>query len=399
MKSKYQSSKIERLLNDLDWDCSDHFHHRTSLNIIHWYPASFITAIPGNILDIFSDEGDVVWDPFCGSGTSAVEAFRKGRHFYGSDISQLSILISLSKINLIKYRSLVENEFLKLKNELEQIEFNLAFSITHDHYISQAKSICSYDDLKPWYNGKALNELLLLRGFFENSIIDKKIKPIFLTIFFQIAKLACAQQKTWGHIADNVLPDEGQICDREYQVIPNFIKRLLQVQKQAEKILVVSKNGRCNLRLADARTYSPAKPVHLVVTSPPYPSMADYITSQRLDYYWLGYNKQDIGTFKKNEIGARYLRHANSSNRNYIDSMKIALTNIISAIEPNGILVLILPDFSTDESRKEIIDELCSLINTKLNLLYQIKRKIDESQRYLPFQSLKKETLTIWSKN
>jgi len=225
------------------------------------------------------------------------------------------------------------------------------------------------------------------------------MKPIFLTLFLQIAKLACAQQKTWGHIADNVLPDEGQICNREYQVIPNFIKRLLQVQKQAEKVLIVSKSGRCNLKLADARAYFPPKPVHLVVTSPPYPSMADYITSQRLDYYWLGYNKEDISTFKKNEIGARYLRQINSSHRNYIDNMKIALVNIINAIKPTGILVLILPDYSNDGSRKGIIDELCSYLNAKLNLLYQIRRKIDESQRYLPFQSLKKETLTIWSKN
>jgi DNA modification methylase len=399
MINKFQSSKIERLLKELDWDCSDYLHHRTSLNIIHWYPASFITAIPGNIIDIFSDEGDVVWDPFCGSGTSAVEAFRKGRHFYGTDISQISILISLSKIHLIKYRNLVEKEFLKLKNELEQIEFNLAFSISHDHDISRAKSICSYDDLKPWYNGKTLNELLLLRGFFERSIGEKKMKPIFLTLFLQIAKLACAQQKTWGHIADNVLPDEGQICNREYQVIPNFIKRLLQVQKQAEKVLVVSKSGRCNLKLADARAYFPPKPVHLVVTSPPYPSMSDYITSQRLDYYWLGYNKEDITAFKKNEIGARYLRHTNLAHRNYIDNMKIVSDNIINAIRPKGILVLILPDFSNDGLRKGIIDELCSYLKAKLNLLYQISRKIDESQRNLPFQSLKKETLTIWSKD
>ncbi|MFA6054166.1 MAG: DNA methyltransferase [Thermodesulfovibrionales bacterium] len=398
MKSKYQSSKIDRLLKELDWDCSDHVHHRTSLNIIHWYPASFITAIPGNIIDIFSNEGDVIWDPFCGSGTSAVEAFRKGRHFYGSDISQISILISLSKIHLIKYRKLIEKEVVQLRNGIDQIEFDLSFKVSLDDYISLGKSICSYDELKPWYNEKTLNELLLLRGFLNRNVREKRMEPIFLTIFLHIAKLACAQQKTWGHIADNVLPDEDQIRNREYRVIPNFLKRLLQVQTQAEKVLVISKMGRCNIKLADARTYSPPKPADLVVTSPPYPCMADYITSQRLDYYWLGYTKEDIGAFKKNEIGARYLKNTKSANKSYIDNMTIALTNIIKAIKSKGILVLILPDYSNDGSRKGIIDDLCSYLKSELSLLYQIRRKIDETQRFLPFQSLKEESLTIWSK-
>lgn len=399
MKSKLHFSKIGRLLEDLDWDCQDHLHHKTSLNILHWFPASFITSIPGNIIDIFTEPGDIVWDPFCGSGTTALESFRKGRHFFGNDISEIAVLITRSKLLLVKNREKAKKELQKILSELDQIDFNLSFNIGYEEFIEIAKKICSYDDLKLWYSKKTLNDLLLLRGFLKAYKHSEQFKLVFLILFLNIAKMACAQQKTWGHIADNVLPDEKQISANKYDVLQSYKRKIIYVLEQLKKILIVASGSKYQIKLADTRHYRPPSDCDIVITSPPYPSMADYITAQRLDYYWLGYNSDDINTFKKQEIGARYLRHNNQRNDLYIENMKICFTNIITKLKKDGLIVAVLPDYRHNDSRKEVIHNFVSYLNSKITLQYQISRNIDENSRWSPFRSLKKENLYIWSKN
>lgn len=51
----------------------------------HPYPAKFIPQIPRNIIKLLSKEGDIVLDPFCGSGTTGVVAIRYKRKFVGID--------------------------------------------------------------------------------------------------------------------------------------------------------------------------------------------------------------------------------------------------------------------------------------------------------------------------
>jgi len=398
MKNKFRSSKIERLLNNLDWDCSDNLHHPTSLSIVHWYPASFITSIPGNIIDIFTEVGDIVWDPFCGSGTSATEAFRKGRQFYGNDISKIAILITQAKLALIKHKNFIEKEFSDLRNKVEQADFDRSFNVLSNEYAQIGKSKCAYEDLKPWYHESTLNELLVLRGLLESSLKGKKLKQAFLSIFLSITKLACAQQKSWGHIADNVLPKADQIAARDYKVFSSFAQRLGQVQKQAQQLLCISREGSYHLKLADSRVYAPPSLADLVVTSPPYPNMADYVTSQRLDYYWLGYSKNDINEIKQKEIGPRYQRHYKDKGLNYSKEMKLSLTNIIESIKKNGTIVLILPDFDGNDDRSILIDDLYDYLKAKLFLLYMIPRNVDEMNRWSPFKTLKREYLSIWIK-
>lgn len=398
MKFKPHSSKIKRLLNDLDWDCQDYVHHKASLNILHWFPASFITAIPGNIIDIFTNPGDVVWDPFCGSGTTALESFRKGRHFYGNDISEIAILLTRSKLLLIENPDKSEKEIDRLISEIQQLEFNLSFNVSYDKFSEIAKEMCTYDELKFWYSKKTLNDLLLFRTFLEEYKYGKMFKPVFFLLFLNIAKLACAQQKTWGHIADNVLPDEDQISGNRYNVFQAYIKKLYQVREQLKRILIVNHGSKYQVKLADARKYTPPFQADIVITSPPYPSMADYITSQRLDYYWLGYDMADINKFKKQEIGARHLRNHKQKDFLYLENMKLCFLNIIKNLRREGLIVFVLPDYKDTDSRKIVISEMVAGLNSLLNLQFYISRNISENGRWSPFKSLEKESLYIWSK-
>jgi len=85
-----------------DWsftgDDTRHFTHD-----VHPYPAKFIPQIPANLIPRLSREGDVVLDPFGGSGTTAVEAVRLRRRAISLDANPLSSLIGRVKTGLPQY--------------------------------------------------------------------------------------------------------------------------------------------------------------------------------------------------------------------------------------------------------------------------------------------------------
>jgi site-specific DNA-methyltransferase (adenine-specific) len=49
------------------------------------HPAPFPVELPSRLIHLYTHPGDLVLDPFMGSGTSAVAAIRTGRHFVGYD--------------------------------------------------------------------------------------------------------------------------------------------------------------------------------------------------------------------------------------------------------------------------------------------------------------------------
>jgi site-specific DNA-methyltransferase (adenine-specific) len=51
------------------------------------HPAPFPAELPRRVIELYTQPGDVVLDPFMGSGTTAVAAVLTGRHFIGYELS------------------------------------------------------------------------------------------------------------------------------------------------------------------------------------------------------------------------------------------------------------------------------------------------------------------------
>ena len=63
------------------------------------HPCQLPDKLMERIIDIFSRPGDLVFDPFCGAGTTAIAAKIHGRNFFTSDISQEYVDIATRKLN------------------------------------------------------------------------------------------------------------------------------------------------------------------------------------------------------------------------------------------------------------------------------------------------------------
>ena len=114
---------------------------------LHPYKGKFIPQLVQYFLDEHTDElkaeswfkpGDIVLDPFCGSGTTLVQAAELGIHAVGIDISEFNALISNTKVSqpdLNELHSVANKLIRKLR------AFNAgAAHLDFDHAVSEALS-------------------------------------------------------------------------------------------------------------------------------------------------------------------------------------------------------------------------------------------------------------------
>jgi len=115
----------EKLGEDLNWALSfDHLREKDTtkhVHRLHPYKGKFIPQLVEYFLDdhiddfktdVFFNKGDIVLDPFCGSGTTIVQANELRMHAIGIDVSFFNILISsvkVAKYDLIKAIKTIEH--------------------------------------------------------------------------------------------------------------------------------------------------------------------------------------------------------------------------------------------------------------------------------------------------
>ena len=94
-----QAHKANSSQIDDDWSFASLKPSKTSWGPhgYHRYPAKFIPQLVRRLIDTYSLPGDLIGDTFVGSATTAIEALRSGRHFWGSDINPIALVISRAK--------------------------------------------------------------------------------------------------------------------------------------------------------------------------------------------------------------------------------------------------------------------------------------------------------------
>ena len=106
---KLSRSKEERENGRIDTITKDDFIHQTksiwsfpteSARRVN-HPAPFPLELPRRCIEMFTFSGDVVFDPFVGSGSTAVAAKMTGRKYFGCDISSEYCKIAEQRISLV----------------------------------------------------------------------------------------------------------------------------------------------------------------------------------------------------------------------------------------------------------------------------------------------------------
>ncbi|MBI3968545.1 MAG: DNA methyltransferase [Chloroflexi bacterium] len=88
-----------------DWTFSN-APTREITHCYHDYPARMIPQVAGKLLEMFSSGAQLLFDPYCGTGTSLVEGTIRGLEVAGTDLNPLARLIARAKTALPAEREL-----------------------------------------------------------------------------------------------------------------------------------------------------------------------------------------------------------------------------------------------------------------------------------------------------
>ena len=99
----------QSVLNE-PWEYADADTQQLTHNI-HRYSGKFIPQIAARAIGILTEPNELILDPYCGSGTSLLEAAVLGRQAIGIDLSPLATLIATTKVTPISSKQLFALQF------------------------------------------------------------------------------------------------------------------------------------------------------------------------------------------------------------------------------------------------------------------------------------------------
>jgi SAM-dependent methyltransferase len=337
-RSEADIDNVRAELTRVDWDFPGAGTARSSLHAIHWFPGNFIPQIPRFLIQLLSRPGDRVYDPFCGTGTTFIEAALLNRVGLGSDVSAIALQVAVAK------RVIIDTP-LDVAEGIRVAQQALLWKPLIYTQEPGANGEGSNTELESWYHPHTLDEL---RGIWRHAIEPARpgLRPVLEAVFtdtlFACASASGSLTRTggtrrhhWGWVADNVKPKTTLLHDA-VKVFLGKLEKLFQIISG----ITGECSGRCSIFRADARRL-PLRPesVDLVVTSPPYMGMIDYTRAGRLSYLWYGWPMDEA---ERNEIGARFRRTRVDAYERYVAEIESAARATAASIRRGGFCAVLV---------------------------------------------------------
>lgn len=239
------------------------------------YPTRYISAVPRYAIAAYSEQGDTVLDPFCGSGTTAIEAMLMGRNAVSIDISPFARL--LIRVKTTKYTA---EDFGFLEDVVAQLH-NL------DPHTAEESAVPQIPNIQKWFCARSVLWLSNYKAAIDRLCRDnERIRDYLYVVLAAIIRKASN--------AEEVSPKP--YVSTRYPKTPGdprelFFKTEALYREAITDFSVKTQRFNCTGRILptnDARNIGEGVYADLAVTSPPYINAYDYVRSLRFEELWLG---------------------------------------------------------------------------------------------------------------
>jgi DNA modification methylase len=296
----------------------------------HTYPAKFIPQLAARLINENSYIGDLICDPFMGSGTTLIEAIVHDRRAYGTDIDPVAVLITKAKTIPIEPEKL-ERKVSILKNAIKHhlIDENKQTLLLKDDNLTVV--LPENKRIDYWFPEKQKRDLsVILSGVMD--IEDEDIRNFLLCAFSNILK-GCSR---WMMKSVKPTIDKNKMMNYAYRSFFTQTYKMLEKNRIFWK-KVEGKKIDCIVDNVDARKMGIRNnSVSLIVTSPPYVTSYEYADLHQLTAIWLGYVER-LSEFRSRFIGSIQKEHTQS--KLYSDIAKTIVDKLcsIDKREANGV--------------------------------------------------------------
>ena len=249
----------------------------------HTYPAMMIPQIARKLLNQHGVKGGWLLDPYCGTGTSLVEASLFGMHSVGCDINPLVRLIATAKLSPIRLKTL-DTELNKLNDTLFQTAFGVG-------KVPDAP-IPKIPNLDYWFSAEVIQYLAYLLKCIK-KVEDQAVQN-FMTVAFSETVREVSYTRTSAFKLHR-MPTE-KLENFNPDVFGIFRKKLNRNRQGLAAYLEKRKDVEASI--CDANTVQGELPMprphggyDLVITSPPYgdsQTTVAYGQFSRLSAEWIG---------------------------------------------------------------------------------------------------------------
>lgn len=268
-----------------------------------WY--RFVLSFPPHLVKDYIkkfklNQKSVVLDPFCGTGTTLVEAKLAGMKAVGLEGNPFPQFASSVKTEWGLDSDVITTHTQQIAKEVlavlksQGIDDNFSFSNYKDLELKtlepKAEKLILTNSISPLPLHKTLVLFECLKKFEGEQFYRHALLALGNALVFKISNL---------HFG----PEVGVKNPKEdVPVISNW---LLEIEKMANDLRQVKGKSfpEANIYLADARSFDAIAPnsIDAVITSPPYPNEKDYTRTTRLESVLLGFirNREELRELKK----------------------------------------------------------------------------------------------------
>lgn len=421
------SKKIKRQLQQVDWDFSEHLPGTSKT--IHWYPGTFPADIPTTIIQALSRPGDLVFDPYGGAGTTALEAIRQGRRACITEANPIGCLASyvaggalLLKVFRPEFPKLLCNHIRQILWRIDKSEkYQLSLDTENDlessidellnglvfpppaNFLALFSGKPEYRYLGDWLEKTTLRDVKSLLAEFSDQSHGAFVRLLGKTMVSAILRSASSQTQSWGHIADNVWPKE-MVRKEVFRLAHHWLTRFETIIDRTEVVPQRTKNRTIQLWVALHNWSRPNLPrgfsdikAKLLITSPPYAGAIDYTLAQRLSLYAFGFDEGDLGTFWRAEFGARRKRNLPDSLERWAHELGVALEIQLQLLDASSFASFVLPhkDAGRDLGARKMEE---SMAEWNWEKLIEVDRSIRQMRARQSWTSIKRETIHIFGR-
>ncbi len=240
----------------------------------HAYPAGMHADCAAAVIAMAP--AGAIHDPFCGGGTVLVEAMLAGRNSSGTDLSPIALLTSRARTADPALATAMRSAARKLA---------AAAQLRTE---TEVPEIC-----QDWYEPHVAFEIGRLRDGIQEY--DGAVKLLLNAVLSSIIVKA-----SWRASDTSNRRQPHQRAPGTTAIL--FHKKARELGRMMEDLPTGDDRPVCRLKMADARRHGPPPGTSLILTSPPYPGVYDYVPMQQLRHAWLGMNA-DLGLAA--EVGSR----------------------------------------------------------------------------------------------
>ena len=297
-----QKTDLSTIPIDTSWAFADKTIKDTSY-ITHGYytyPAKFIPQLAARLIKEHSKEGDIIMDPFMGSGTTIVEAIVNNRIGIGVDINDIAFLLAKVKTTPI--------ESAELYQEFSRMEFDLQNRVNgqYDRFLKKSqKMLPRIERIDYWFKSEQKDKLsILFTRILE--IENSNMRDFFLIAFAQILK----SSSIWLQKSVKPTRDMNKKVLDPLTLFLNQAKKMIKKNSEFENLLSIKTKQNIDkyriVKCDDSRNL-PCKDdkATLVVTSPPYVTSYEYADLHQLPSLWFSY-LIELAEFRNKFIGSAY---------------------------------------------------------------------------------------------